>query len=81
MGTKQFASSDYWAATKDKVYKLNDSGGLYLHVSPKGHKSWRFKYRFESKELLLTIGTYPDVSLAAARQQRDDARKILLAIF
>ena len=65
------------AAAKDKAYKLNDSGGLYLYVSPKGHKSWRFKYRFESKEQLLTIGSYPDVSLAVARQQRDDARKIL----
>ena len=65
------------AAAKDKAYKLNDSGGLYLHVSPKGHKSWRFKYRFDAKEQLLTIGSYPDVSLAAAREQRDDARKIL----
>jgi Arm DNA-binding domain len=45
------------AAAKDKAYKLNDSGGLYLFVSPKAHKSWRFKYRFDSKEQLLTIGS------------------------
>jgi hypothetical protein len=41
----------------DKAYKLNDSGGLYHFVSPKAHKSWRFKYRFDSKEQLLTIGS------------------------
>jgi len=65
------------AGAKDKGYKLNDSGGLYLHVSAKAHKSWRFKYRFDKKELLLTIGTYPEVSLADARGIRDDARKVL----
>ena len=65
------------ARGRDKAYKISDSGGLYLHVSPKNHKSWRFKYRFEKKERLLTLGSYPDVSLAEAREKRDEARKIL----
>ena len=37
------------AAPKDKAYKVSDSGGLFLHISPKNHKSWRFKYRMEGK--------------------------------
>ena len=67
------------AGPRDKAYKISDSGGLYLHVSPKNHKSWRFKYRFERKEQLLTLGAYPGISLADAREKRDEARKILRA--
>lgn len=48
-----------------------------MHVSPKGHKSWRLKYRQNGKEQLLTLGAYPEVSLADARAKRDDARKLL----
>lgn len=65
------------AAAREKAYKLTDSNGLFLHVSPKNHKSWRFKYRFEGKEQLLTLGAYPEVSLAEAREKRNDARKVL----
>lgn len=65
------------AAPKDKAYKLSDSGGLFLHISPKNHKSWRFKYRLEGKEQLLTLGVYPEISLAEAREKRNDARKLL----
>ncbi len=65
------------AKAKDKAYKVTDSAGLFLHVSVKGHKSWRYKYRFEKKEQLLTLGAYPDVTLADAREKRDEARKIL----
>lgn len=65
------------AAPKDKAYKISDSGGLFLHVSPRNHKSWRLKYRLDGKEQLLTLGTYPEVSLAEAREKRNDARKLL----
>ncbi|MBO6528302.1 Arm DNA-binding domain-containing protein [Erythrobacter sp.] len=47
------------AASKGKAYKLAGSRGLRLHVSPSGHKSWRYKYRFEKKERLLTFGACP----------------------
>ena len=67
------------AASRDKAYKLADSRGLHLHVSASGQKSWRYKYRFENKERLLTLGAYPEVSLADAREKRDDAKKILRA--
>lgn len=65
------------AKGKEKPYKLSDSGGLYLLVSPTGHRSWRLKYRFAGKEKLLTFGGYPEVSLAGARDARDSARRSL----
>lgn len=60
-----------------KEVKLFDGGGLFLLVAPTGGKLWRFKYRFAAKEKKLTFGTYPEVSLADARQRREDARKLL----
>jgi len=62
-----------------KPYKLGDAGGLYLEVSPKGGKWWRLKYRYEGKEKRISLGTYPDTSLALAREKRDAARKLLAA--
>jgi len=60
-----------------KPARIFDGGGLYLQVSPAGAKLWRLKYRFHGKEKLLALGAYPDVSLASARQKRDEARKLL----
>ena len=61
----------------DKAYKLFDSGGLYLLVSPTGSKSWRLKYRVHGKEKLMVFGDYPHVGLAKARSLRDDAKSKL----
>ncbi len=63
------------AKPKDKTFKLFDSGGLYLEVSPSGGKWWRWKYRFAGKEKRLSFGVYPDVSLKFAREKRDAARQ------
>lgn len=60
-----------------KQVKLSDSAGMYLLVTVKGGKCWRFKYRFDGKEKNLALGTYPEVSLADARGKRDEARKQL----
>lgn len=65
------------AADKERDYKLADSGGLYLFVTKKGAKIWRMKYRFAGKEKRLIFGAYPDVSLVEARDQRDDAKRLL----
>lgn len=67
------------AKPQAKPYKLADERGLFLLVQPIGSKLWRFKYRFDGKEKLLALGKYPDVSLAAARKQRDAAREQLAA--
>jgi integrase len=65
------------AKPKEKPYKLADSHGLYLYVSPSGLRSWRMKYRASGKEKLLTFGPYPEVKLGEARDKRDAARAML----
>ena len=65
------------AKPKEKPYKLHDERGLYLLVTPTGARSWRFKYRVEGREKLLTLGLYPDVGLKRAREKRDEARKLV----
>jgi integrase len=67
------------APAPDRPRKLADGGGLFLLHSPNGSKWWRLKYRFGGKEKLLSLGTYPDTSLANAREKRDAARKLLAA--
>ena len=66
------------AAGREKPYKLSDSGGLYLLVQPNGSKLWRMKYHFLGKERLLSIGPFPIIGLADARNKRDRARGQLL---
>ena len=65
------------AKPANKAYKLADEKSMFLMVYPNGTKCWRFKYRFEGKEKVLALGTYPEVSLAEARQKRDEARQLL----
>lgn len=79
------------AKPKDKAYKLYDEKGLFLQVTPNGGKWWRFKYQFNGKEKLLSLGTYPEVPLAGrwqdpetkkiwidgARDKRDKARELI----
>ena len=60
---------------QSKPVKYFDERGLYIQVNPNGKKWWRFKYRFEGKEKLISLGTYPDVGLALARDKRDELRK------
>ena len=57
------------AKPKDKPYKLADGRGLYLLINPNGSKLWKFKYRLNGAERKLSIGSYPDVCLAAARDK------------
>lgn len=65
------------AKPETKEYKISDGKGLYLLVTPSGGKLWRFKYRYDNKQKGLAFGSYPEVSLADARQRRDDARKLI----
>lgn len=64
---------------KEKNYKRADERCLYIEVTPKGAKLWRFKYRLHGKERRLGLGRYPDVSLAEARKRRDEVRGHVLA--
>lgn len=65
---------------RDKDYRVADEKGLYLQISPAGGRLWRMKYRTPGgTEKKLAFGAYPEVSLKAARDLRDDARKLLAA--
>ena len=61
----------------DKPKKYADGGGLFLFIPTSGKKLWRLAYRFERKAKLLSFGEYPQVSLRAARQRRDEAKALL----
>ena len=65
------------AKPSDKPLRLYDERGLYLEITPSGGRWWRLKYRFGGKEKLLSMGTYPDTGLKAARDRRDRARELL----
>ena len=52
------------ARPRERVYRLNDGRGLSLLIQPTGAKWWRFRYRWEGRELMLSLGTYPDTPLA-----------------
>ena len=58
----------------EKLFKLADGGGLFLWVQPNGSKLWRFRYIFDGKEQSLSLGAYPDVTLARAREEASKAR-------
>jgi integrase len=64
------------AKPEAKPYKLTDEKGLFLLVNAAG-KYWRLAYRFGGKQKTLALGVYPDVSLARAREKRDEARKLI----
>jgi integrase len=60
-----------------KPYKLYDERGMFLLVMPQGGKLWRLKFRINGVEKALSLGKYPDVSLAAARRKRDAERALI----
>jgi hypothetical protein len=62
---------------KATPYKKGDGGGLRLFVQPNGSKLWRLAYRFGGKQKELAFGAYPATTLTAARDKRDDAKRLL----
>ena len=57
--------------------KVTDGRGLYLLVTPRGGRWWRFTYRFAQKGKTLALGTYPNVPLERARSRHEFARDLL----
>ena len=60
------------AKPKPKPYMLRDDRGLYLRVDPSGRKYWILRYWEQKKEHQLSLGSYPEISLKAARIHRDE---------
>jgi integrase len=66
------------AVPKDKLYRIADSHGLAIEITPSNNKHWRYRYRFHGKASMISIGPYPLISLADARSIRDKYRLLLL---
>jgi Arm DNA-binding domain len=62
-----------------KPVKVSDGGGLHLLIQPSGSKLWRMAYRFQGKQRTLAFGSYPAVTLTAARDRRDDSKRQIRA--
>ncbi|HCU0048710.1 TPA: tyrosine-type recombinase/integrase [Proteus mirabilis] len=65
------------AKPREKVYSLGDGNGLSLIVEPNGSKGWRFRYQFNGKSKMISLGIYPVITLNEAREKRDDARRLV----
>ena len=65
------------AKPEEKQFKLTVGDGMYLLITPSGGKCWRLKYRFDGKEKVQALGTYPETSRSEAREKRFAARKQL----
>ncbi|MDZ4779496.1 MAG: integrase arm-type DNA-binding domain-containing protein [Planctomycetia bacterium] len=65
------------AAASERLIKLADGEGLFLHVYPNGKKLWRLAYRYGGKQRDLAFGPYPHISLLQARKQREAAKDLL----
>lgn len=61
----------------DRAQKFPDGGGLTLLCEPRGSIAWRYRYRFGGKEKMLSLGTYPEVSLKKAREKHAAMRELL----
>ena len=58
-------------------YLVTDGRGLCLEVFPSGKFSWLFRYRFKGRPEKVSLGRYPDLSLKAARCERDKQATLL----
>ena len=59
------------AKSTEKAYALTDERGLSIQIQPTGGKWWRFRYRFDGKAKMLSLGIFPDVSLKDAREKME----------
>ncbi|MBI2801772.1 MAG: DUF4102 domain-containing protein [Gammaproteobacteria bacterium] len=71
---------NYGVSVTSHVHESLLDRGLFLLVTPNGGRWWRLKYRFGGKEKLLSLGTYPEVSLKAAREKRDDCVRVVRSL-
>lgn len=62
------------AQPKDKEYVMSDGAGLVVLIKPNGSKLWRYRYSRDGRKQKLSLGSYPELSLAQARVKAADAR-------
>lgn len=76
LSDKEIKSAIKAAVSTGKAQRLGDGDGLWLEARPTGTGWWRLRYWIDGKEGMLSLGTYPEVSLTAARARHDTARKL-----
>ena len=52
-----------------------DGAGLWLKVTPHGSKSWIFRFTLTGRERWMGLGSFPDVTIAEARDAAAEFRK------
>ena len=81
--TKDFKSLTHsallGAKSKEKPYKLSDTDRLYVLITVAGKKYWKWNYRLDGKDFTYTLGTFPDIGLAKARERRAAVEKLVQA--
>lgn len=67
------------AKPQEKDFTLHDGDGLFMLVKTSGKKLWRFRYQRpnSSSRTNLSLGSYPALTLAVARQMRDQYLTLL----
>jgi integrase len=63
------------ANSSTKTIKISDGGGMYLQIQPNGSKYWRMNCRINGKQITLSFGVWPDVSLAQARMMQEESQE------
>ncbi len=66
------------AKPKNRLYRLSDSNGLAIEITPSGSKYWRYRYRFNNNPSMISLGKYPKIGLKDARILRDDYRDLIV---
>lgn len=62
---------------KGARYEVTDGKGLCIRVKPTGDKAWFYRYRFDGKLRIMTLGQFPGISLAEARKRHAEAMQKL----
>jgi integrase len=62
---------------RERLYRVADSGGLCIEVTPNGTKLWRYRYRFGGRAKMMALGRWNEITLQEARDRHKDARKLL----
>jgi integrase len=77
--SKKTLSDSMIKATKpsSKDLRLFDGNGLYLLIKPNNSRGWRIDYTINKKRKTLSLGTYPLVTLAEARNSAFDVKKMV----
>ncbi len=63
------------AKDSTKTIKISDGGGMYLQIQPNGSIYWRMNCRINGRQITLSFGLWPDVSLAEARKKQEEAKE------